>query len=130
MDLKHINKKLNDATALLDEIAKDLADTGLVQRKAWIQLIGESLCSIVELQHGIYLESPELKPGNLDEEPIDKSANRHFGDILIGIQGILPKNRPLDAIEVLETFISKNPPDYLVAHANNEIEKIRKDFNL
>ena len=130
MYLKDIDSKLNDASSLLDEIANDLANTEFVQRKAWIKLIGESLCSIIELQLGIYLQEPEVKPKGLEKESRDKAANRQFGEIITGIKGILAKNKPLNAIEVLEAFISKKPPKYLVECANNEIAKIKKDFNV
>jgi hypothetical protein len=101
-----------------------LAETGLVQSKAWFKLIGESLCPLIELQRGIYLEQPELKPKSLEKEPVDKAANRQFGEIILGIQGILARNKPLKAIEILEQFISKDPPAYLLESANNEIAKL------
>jgi hypothetical protein len=52
-------------------------------------MIGKSMATIFELQHSIYIEKPELMPQSIEKEPLDKQANRQFGEILIGIQGIL-----------------------------------------
>jgi hypothetical protein len=130
VELKHIDKKLSEASSLLDQIANDLSGTDLIQRKAWLKLIAESLCPLIVLQRGIYLMQPELKPKGLEKEPIDRAANRQFGQIILGIQGILAKNKPLKAIEILEDYISKNPPAYLLEAASNEVAKIKKDFNV
>ena len=130
VELRQIDKKLSDASSLLDQIAKDLAEADLIQRKAWIRLIAESLCPLIQLQRGIYLMNPELKPKGFETEPVDKAAKREFGEIILGIQSLLAKNKPLKAIEILEDFISKNPPAYLVEAASNEVAKIKKDFNV
>jgi hypothetical protein len=130
VELKHIDKKLSEASSLLDQIADDLTGADLIQRKAWLKLLAESLCPLVELQRSIYLMQPELKPKGLEKEPVDKAANRQFGEIILGIQGILARNKALKAIEILEDFISKNPPSYLLEAASNEVARIKKDFNV
>jgi hypothetical protein len=130
MDYKEINEKLNEATALLDQVASEFAKAEFIQRKAWLKLIGKSMATILELQHGLYIEKPELRPPSIKKEPFDKAANRQLGDILIGIQGILAKNKPIQAIKIIEEFIEKNPPDYLAEIAKGEIDKIKKDFSV
>ena len=129
-ELKSINDKLNDACSLLDEIAQDLAKTGLVQKTAWIKNIGKSLGSIFEIQHSIYLENPDLKPSELEGVPKDEAANKRFRELILGIRSILVKNKPLDAIDQLNNFIETNPPEYLRDCAVTEINVIKIDFNV
>jgi hypothetical protein len=129
-DLTDISVKIKQASELLDVVAKDISRTGFVEKKSWIKLIGRALCELIELQRGIYIKQPELKPEELNDEPYDKKANREFGNILIGLPGILSKNKPTEAIEILEDYLSNGPPDYLANMARNEIQKIKDDFNV
>jgi hypothetical protein len=128
--LKSINDKLNEACSLLDGIANDIAKTGIIQKTAWIKNIGKSLVSIFEIQQGIYLEEPDLKPAEFEGVPKDEAANKRFRELLLGIRSTLVKNKPLDAIEELNNFIATNPPQYLRDCAVTEINVIKKDFNV
>ena len=130
MNYKEINEKLNKAAALLDQVAGEFAKAESIHGKAWLKLIAKSMATIFELQRGLYIEKPELRPPSKEKDSLDKAANRQFGEILIGIQGVLAKNRPIEAIEHIAKFIEKNPPDYLLEIAKGEINKIKKDFSV
>jgi hypothetical protein len=129
-DLTDIYIKIEQASELLDEIAKDVSRTGLIERKSWIKLIGRALCELIELQRGIFVKQPELRPKELNDEPYDKKANREFGNILIGLPGILSKNKPAEAIKILEDYLYKGPPDNLARMARKEIKNIKSNFNV
>lgn len=60
--LETINKLLTDAAEKLDRAAEEIRDTPLEPTKENIQLIGESLANIFQIQHRLFKKAPNLRP--------------------------------------------------------------------
>ena len=66
--LESINKQLRMAAEWLNRAANEIHDLPLEPAKEHIRSIGEALANIIEIQHEIYRQRPDLQPGYLDEE--------------------------------------------------------------
>jgi hypothetical protein len=123
-----IDRSLMKVRALLDEVARELAECEIPCRTADIEHIGEALAAISNIQLSIYEQRPDLTPDFLKERSEIHDQNRQFGRILIQNQHHLSCNKPDKAIDLLNAFLETKPPERYVEMANNEIKRIRKTF--
>ena len=128
--LATIEEKLVKVRKLLDEAARDIADSEIPCRTADIEHIGEALAAISDIQLSIYELRPDLMPEYLREKSEHPDLNRQFGRILIQNQSLLSGNKPDEAIQLLTNFVEEEPPANYVEMANNEIRRIQKMFNV
>lgn len=66
--LESLNKLLCSAADSLDQATNEIRDVPLEPAKSNLQLIGEALVNILQIQQLIYEQAPELMPESDDEE--------------------------------------------------------------
>ena len=128
--LDEIERKIQKARSLLDDVTGGLAKSDIPCRTADIEHIGEALAAISEVQQSIYEQRPELRPEYLAKESPNRTHNQEFGRILVQNEHYLSGNKPREAIGLLNEFKATNPPEEYTEMANNEIERIRRTFNV
>ncbi|MEJ2454065.1 MAG: hypothetical protein P8103_07905 [Candidatus Thiodiazotropha sp.] len=128
--LEVIEEKLQQARSLLDDVASRLTSSEIKCRSADIEHVGEALAAISDIQISIYEQRPDLKPKYLNDLGINRDENHNFGRILIQNEQNLSKNKPNEAIQLLNEFKASNPPKEYVEMANSEINRIKKLFSV
>jgi Protein of unknown function len=63
-----INEQLRMAAECLDRAVIEIRELPLEPAKEHIRSIGEALTNIIQIQHVIYLQRPELQPDYFDED--------------------------------------------------------------
>ena len=123
--LDSINDLLSEAAKKLDQAAGEIRDAPLEPTKEHIHRIAEALAHIFYIQHQIYEVRPDLKPPHLDQELKEPEANRALGQAMAKADALANAGRTIQAIKVMESFISSYPRSELRSIAEGEIERYK-----
>lgn len=128
--LNDILKKLNTAGRLLGEAASEIAASEIECKSKDVEHIACALAEIFEVQKTFYELSPDLVPDYLKTQSLAPDMNRELGRVIIQNERSLASNEPQVAINRLQQFIAKKPPEFMVNIALGEIIKIREAFRV
>jgi hypothetical protein len=128
--LKSLDELLTAASRMLDHVAAQIRDTPLEPRKEYIEKIGQSLALIFEIQQDIYKLDPSLEPDYLKQPPPYPGEGRKFGDIIIHATDFEETGDYDKAIAEYQEYIAQGPPKFFANMARNQIERIKKQFNV
>jgi hypothetical protein len=123
--LDSINDLLTEAAKKLDQAAREIRDEPLEPAKEHIHRIGEALANVFQIQHQIYESRPDLKPGYLAEELKSPEDNRALDEAMLNADKLAGAGKIMEAIRVLENFISSYPASELRSIAEGEIERYK-----
>ena len=115
---------------MLDHAAAQIGDTPLEPRKEFIEKIGQALTLIFEIQQQIYKLDPSLEPDYLKQPPPYPRESRKFGDVIIQAADYEEAGDYQKAIAAYQEYISQGPPEFFSNMARNQIERIKKQFNV
>ena len=110
--LKSINEKLTLAAEMLDKAVNEIHDLPLEPVKRNIRLIGEALGNILQIQHLIYQQRPDLEPGYLDGKAPEPDPD------------LTQSERAL--VEQLSSETIKEIDDLLLSHATVNWRKVAR----
>lgn len=123
--LDSINDLLSEAAKKLDQAAGEIRDAPAEPTKEHINRIGEALANIFHIQHQIYELRPDLKPPHLDQELKEPEDNRALGQAMVNADALANAGQAIQAIKVLESFISSYPSSELRSIAEGEIARYK-----
>lgn len=123
--LDSINDLLSEAAKKLDQAAREIRDAPLEPAKDHIHRIGEALANVFDIQHQIYEVRPDLKPQHLNQELKEPEANRALGEAMVKADALVNAGKTMQAVKVLENFISSYPNSELRSIAEGEIERYK-----
>ena len=125
-NLKSLNEQLSAVASILDTVASGISEIPLNPSKENIARIGQALSLIFNVQQQIYKVAPELEPEFLKwPSPYPKEVGRRFGEILIMESDLCAEKNYYEAIALLESYISENPPVFFIQMARNRIKRLK-----
>jgi hypothetical protein len=127
---KSLDQLLAAASRILDHVAAQIQDTPLKPTKEYIGKIGQALTLIFEIQQEIYRLEPSLEPDYLKQPPPYTGEGREFGDVIIHAADCEEAGDYHKAIAAYQEYIAQGPPEFFANMARNQIERIKKQFNV
>ena len=125
-----LHQTLRAAAALLDSAAEQIRDAPLEPTGAHIYTIGESLAKVIDIQHAILKQRPDLAPICPERPEEESAANIRLGHVLVAADDLVEQNRSAEAIALLKAFSKEDPSafhrDIAATALENLIERLQE----
>jgi len=128
--VEELNRLLSECCEQLVDCSGIIKELPLEPAGKNIYRIGKALAEISEIRSELYKLHPHLKPAKWDEPPTEEDFAEMYQEALRQVDEYLQAGKPEKAIETFESFIFIGPTEKYGNMAKDEIQKLRRKYNV